>query len=50
MRWNSNDRDNRQALKRLEELEAGKDESVDEVSNEVPKSQNPIEIHFSGKP
>ena len=46
----SNDKDNRQALKRLEELAAGKDESVIEVSNEVPRSQNPIEIHFSGKP
>ena len=45
----------RQALERLEEL-VGKDESVVEVSNEVPRSQNPIEIqienfspNFSGK-
>ena len=45
----------RQALERLEELLAGKDESIVEVSNvEVPRSQNPIEIqisqNFSGKP
>ena len=46
----------RQALKRLEELEVGKVESVVEVSNEVPRSQNPIEIqmefspNFSGEP
>ena len=46
----------RQALKRLEELVVGKEESVVEVSNvEVPRSQNPIEIqmefspHFSGE-
>ena len=44
------DSDDRQALRRLEELAAGKDESVAEVSNEVPRSQNPIEIHFSGEP
>ena len=49
--WGLNHRDNRQALKRLEELAARKDENVVEVSNvEVPRSQNPIEIHFSGEP
>ena len=38
------------ALKRLEELAAPKDENVIEVSNvEVPRSRNPIEIHFSGE-
>ena len=48
---NLNHIDNRQALKRLEELAARKDENVVEVSNvEVPRSQNPIEIHFSGEP
>ena len=44
-----------QAQERLEELAARKDETVVEpqtveVSNEVPRSQNPIEIHFSGEP
>ena len=46
----------RQAQERLEELAAQKEETVVEVSNEVPRNQNPIEIqmefspHFSGEP
>ena len=54
---NLNNRDDRQALKRLEELAIRKNENVVEVSTiEVPRSQNPIEIqmefspHFSGEP
>ena len=54
---NLNNRDDRQALKRLEELAIRKNENVVEVSSiEVPRSQNPIEIqmefspHFSGEP
>ena len=46
----------RQAQERLEELAAQKEETVVEVSNEVPRNQNPIEIqmefspNFSGEP
>ena len=51
-----NRRIDRQAKERLEELAARKDETVVEVSSEVPRNQNPIEIqmefspHFSGEP